>query len=193
MASRKKKALSQDDRRLWQLVAESTEPLPEAARNLNSEFSALMESTASAAPALPPQFGSPPKPAKALKGPLVQPDPPKPALRPHHPIEKTTLKKLQRGRQSVDGRLDLHGMTQDRARAELLHFLQHSISRGRRIVLVITGKGAVGQGVLKRRVPDWLATAPFAALVNGFEPAAPRHGGEGALYIRLRRNRSAQP
>ncbi|MDD9908267.1 MAG: Smr/MutS family protein [Ahrensia sp.] len=99
------------------------------------------------------------------------------------------FKKLAKGKQKIDGRIDLHGMTQERARIALLDFLQASQGQERRIVLVITGKGKSGEGVLRRMVPQWLSLPAFLPLVNGFREASIGHGGEGALYVRLRRRR----
>jgi DNA-nicking Smr family endonuclease len=101
---------------------------------------------------------------------------------------------LSRGRKEIEGRLDLHGMTQTRAHRALLSFLRRASSEGLRFVLVITGKGRVmgpesGRGVLRRQVPEWLGLPEFRALVVGFEEAHIGHGGEGALYVRVRRGR----
>jgi DNA-nicking Smr family endonuclease len=102
--------------------------------------------------------------------------------------------RLSRGRDEIDARLDLHGMTQIRAHHALLGFLQRAHSGGMTFVLVITGKGKVGsaeqeRGVLRRQVPHWLSQPEFRALVVGFEEAHIGHGGEGALYVRVRRAR----
>ena len=80
-------------------------------------------------------------------------------------------------------------MTQSEAHALLLSFLQRAHAGGVRYVLVITGKGfsSGGDGVLRRQVPAWLSTPPFRALVSSHDVSARQHGGEGALYIRLRR------
>lgn len=108
-----------------------------------------------------------------------------------HPIEKPVIRKLARGRLPIDGRIDLHGLTQSEAHNLLFGFLARAHERGLRHVLVITGKGTSrgSEGVLKRTVPDWLGKAEFRSLVSGYEDAARSHGGDGALYIRLRRER----
>ncbi len=99
---------------------------------------------------------------------------------------------MARGSTSIDARLDLHGLTQGEAHDALLQFLRRSARDGLRLVLVITGKGGgsahEGRGVLKRQVPMWLRLPGFAAFVIGFESAAISHGGEGAMYVRLRRS-----
>ena len=83
-------------------------------------------------------------------------------------------------------------MTQTRAHRALFGFLQRAHHEGFTFVLVITGKGKLGdseRGVLRRQVPQWLALPEFRAMVAGFEEANISHGGEGALYVRVRRAR----
>jgi DNA-nicking Smr family endonuclease len=109
-------------------------------------------------------------------------------------IERRLKQKIARGGRPIDGRLDLHGHTQAEAHVALLRFLRRAQGRGDSIVLVITGKGVRGEGergVLKRQVPLWLRLAEFRDLVLGFDQAAIAHGGEGALYVRLRRKRES--
>ena len=93
----------------------------------------------------------------------------------------------------VGFRLDLHGLTQAQAQAALLRFLRRAQADGAKIALIVTGKGRGAddheRGVLKRRVPHWLALPEFRMLVVGFQDAHVGHGGEGALYVRLRRAR----
>jgi len=101
--------------------------------------------------------------------------------------------RVARGKEPIDGRLDLHGLTQSEAHSALLRFLRTASARGARLVLVITGKGVGSgeRGVLRRQVPQWLNMPEFRALVVGFEDAHIAHGGEGALYVRVRRSRHA--
>jgi DNA-nicking Smr family endonuclease len=89
----------------------------------------------------------------------------------------------------LEGRVDLHGLTQPEAHSLLLSFLSRAHADGVRHVLVITGKGASfgSDGVLRRAVPQWLATPPFSSLVSGIDEASRRHGGGGAFYVRLKR------
>ncbi|MGO4839141.1 Smr/MutS family protein, partial [Rhizobiaceae sp. 2RAB30] len=100
--------------------------------------------------------------------------------------------KLSKGRLPIEGRVDLHGMTQDEAYNLLLAFLRRAHDGGVRYVLIITGKGSSlrSEGVLRRAVPHWLSTAPFRSLVSGHDNAARHHGGGGALYVRLRRRQA---
>lgn len=115
-----------------------------------------------------------------------------PALQPLAPLEDRLRRKLIRGRVSIDARIDLHGMTQDEAYGALNRFLSHCSFNGHRLALVITGKGTRkgwegNNGILRRMVPQWLRRPDFRQWVIGLEEAHPYHGGEGALYVRIRR------
>lgn len=112
-------------------------------------------------------------------------------------FEEKVARRLRTGRMSIDARLDLHGLRQDEAHHALRGFLLGAASRGCRCVLVITGKGArsssafseyqqAERGVLRRQVPVWLSTPDLARVVISYMPAHERHGGDGALYVRLR-------
>lgn len=109
-------------------------------------------------------------------------------------------REIKRGRKEIDARLDLHGLRQQEAYGALKAFLHRSHASGHRYVLIITGKGAPtrddepesffrdrDRGVLKRLVPQWLGEPAMQALVVGYQTAHHRHGGEGALYVRIRR------
>jgi len=116
---------------------------------------------------------------------------------PLAPLGRRLKQRVARGREPIDASLDLHGLTQRQAHAELLRFLRRAQADGAKIVLVVTGKGGIREGreagaergVLRRQVPQWLSLPEFRLLVVGFEDAHIGHGGEGALYVRLRRPR----
>jgi DNA-nicking Smr family endonuclease len=142
-----------------------------------------------------PEAGSLEKPAKPPSLAPHAPPLPIPAVPPLQGLEERARRRMARGLADVDGRIDLHGMRQERAFAALFAFLRQSQLRGARLVLVITGKGREGEdgrGVLRQTVPAWLARPDFRDLVLGFEEAGRRHGGTGALYVRLRRRRDAR-
>jgi DNA-nicking Smr family endonuclease len=108
------------------------------------------------------------------------------------PLLRKEKQKLARGNAAIDARIDLHGMTQAEAHGALRRLLHRSQASGARFVLVITGKGAPNashsdRGVLRRQVPMWLALPEFRRYVLSFEIANTGHGGEGALYVRLRK------
>jgi len=108
-------------------------------------------------------------------------------------IDRRTADRLRRGKLAIEGRLDLHGSFQDDAHRMLNGFIVNSAAAGRRVVLVITGKGRIseGGGVLRRNVPQWLRMSPCAPHVLAIVPAQPQHGGAGALYVMLRRKRES--
>jgi DNA-nicking Smr family endonuclease len=171
----KSRRLTESERILWREITRSIAPL----RPLPAEdFEAVAEAITS------PPITAPLRPAK--------PDVPRPKHEPPPltPLGRRTKQRVARGRDAIDGRIDLHGLTQAEAHDALLHFLHQAQARGARTVMVITGKGRSGEGgVLKRQVPLWLALPEFRAIVIGFEAAHHRHGGEGALYVRMRRGR----
>jgi DNA-nicking Smr family endonuclease len=179
---RDKRALSEDDRALWEMVARQVKPLKKKPR----------------VPKLhPPMSVAEPIPAPptATSRPIASvhvPKPMKPVMPPLAPLGRRERSRLSRGRSEIDARLDLHGMTQSRAHQALHLFLQRSHNEGHTFVLVITGKGGPGEserGVLRRQVPHWLSLPEFRSLVVGFEEANIGHGGAGALYVRIRRAR----
>ena len=115
-----------------------------------------------------------PAPAKVLKGPV------------HH-IEPNRKRRIVKEHDPIGARLDMHGLDQDRARATLEGFIRRAYDDGHRAVLVITGKGRVGHGVLKQRTPEWLAGPALREMIAGVSTADQRHGGDGALYVALKR------
>ncbi|MGN6548988.1 MAG: Smr/MutS family protein [Pararhizobium sp.] len=185
--SRERK-LTHEDRVLWSKVARSTHPLP-------GRMEALLSSGASAPPPSPSAAALP----QALKAAGAAPaSPPRASTRREpalQPIERPVHRRIAKGRLPLDARLDLHGLFQDEAHDLLQAFLFRAHARGLRHVLVITGKGSSrgSDGVLKRAVPQWLAKPEFRWLVSGCEEAARTHGGEGALYIRLKRDKGGRP
>jgi DNA-nicking Smr family endonuclease len=183
VAPRRKRALSEEERALWESVAKQVKPLRKKPRAPKAPIGAIVEDTFVAAKSA----AAPKSPANAR---AAKPDKPPPLA----PLGRRERSQLSRGRKEIEGRLDLHGMTQTRAHRALRSFLQHASSDGLTFVLVITGKGRAsgaesGRGVLRRQVPEWLSLPEFRTLVVGFEEAHIGHGGEGALYVRVRRSR----
>ena len=107
-------------------------------------------------------------------------------------LDRRSARKMRRGKIIIEGRLDLHGMIQSEAHRHLLSFLERAYFSGKRTVLIITGKGLTRNGeigILRQAVPRWLNAQPVKNWIRGFDHAAPSDGGEGALYILLRRKR----
>ena len=105
-------------------------------------------------------------------------------------IEPNRKRHIIREHHSLEARLDLHGMDQDRAQAALNAFLHRAHEAGHRAALVITGRGVQGFGVLKRRAPEWLSAPDLRHIVAGFSEAHQKHGGDGAIYVALKRKRA---
>ena len=193
----RRRHLTDEERALWTGFARSIKPLDRAQAPPALETAAA-ESTASkpAAAKLAAANSAASKPAAAE--PATRNDLPRAEKSPPlAPLGRRLRRRVARGREPIDGRIDLHGHTQAKAHAALLRFLRGAQADGARVVLVVTGKGTgrgdrdapAERGVLKRQVPMWLAQAEFRLLVLGFEDAHIGHGGEGALYVRLRRGR----
>ncbi len=146
-----------------------------------------------------PVTGGPPPVSVAM--PKSEPRKPKQKPRTLAPggVGKHEARAIKRGSLPIEGRIDLHGMTQVAAQSVLTEFIQDSAGRGLRCVLVITGKGAHKKdtdedlftlrrpGVLRDATPAWLSAPNLARHVIGYQPALPRDGGAGALYVLLRR------
>ena len=184
IAPRRKRALTEEERALWESHAKQTKPLRKKPCAAKGEVAAH----ATDVPAAGISATSPKPPASTIVVRAPKPEPPQLA-----PLGRRERSQLSRGRKEIDARLDLHGMTQTRAHRALSGFLQRAHSDGLTFVLVITGKGKIGaeseRGVLRRQVPQWLGLPEFRALVVGFEEAHIGHGGEGALYVRIRRSK----
>jgi DNA-nicking Smr family endonuclease len=179
----RRRVLTYEERVLWTTVTKSMMPLRQI-------------SEAGAYPAEPKTADQPKSPRPLAKPPIVASvappkAPPQPSMAP---LTRRMKRGVARGKQQIDARLDLHGLTQHEAHGALLRFLKSAGTRDARLVLVITGKGKRAdsdsereRGVLRRQVPQWLGLPEFRQYVVGFEDAHIAHGGEGALYVRVRR------
>jgi DNA-nicking Smr family endonuclease len=177
----------ESDAELWARVARSARPLKKG------RPAAAGEPPKQRGRAPAKETPSPPKPApKATAKPA-------PAVR-GETLTRQTARQLERGKLPVEARLDLHGMRQREAHAALRRFLKSAQGKGYRHVLVITGKGAAPdaqrsfyeddeRGVLRQAVPHWLSQPDLAPVIVSYSEAPRRLGGEGALYVRLRRPR----
>lgn len=188
--------LSEDDLALWRKVADRTEKL-----DLKSLFT--------------PEIDAPPPPPAALKKSRsvllgkpsgksngashnLLPSLPDQLGRAPVQMDKKAFGRMTRGKLKPEGRIDLHGMTLDRAHPALSRFIMGAHKSGKRLVLVITGKGKardeggpipVRHGVLRHQVPQWLAMPPLSSVVLQVSQSHVSHGGEGAYYVYLRRSR----
>jgi DNA-nicking Smr family endonuclease len=184
--------LSDEELALWQAVVRTAQPLKRK-RKSKARIRAKPPTKKPSAPA-PKQA----TPKAALPAPAAARPQPKPASSPVAAgIDKRQAMRLRRGQLPIEGRIDLHGSTQGQAHDALKAFLMRASASGKRCVLVITGKGRIrvsGQepqdrGVLKSIVPRWLQEPALKSLILATQAARPEHGGEGALYVLLKRKR----
>lgn len=184
------RGLSNEERALWRRVAEQAVPLH------------------------PPGRPPPARPDAPLPKPQAQPERPplapftlgeragetRPVYAPAQPaptvvMDHKAFQRMKRGKLRIEGRLDLHGMTLDQAQPALTGFILDAQASGKRLVLIITGKGrgngglSTREGALKRQVPHWLRMGALAGIVMQVNPAHQSHGGSGAYYVYLRRRR----
>jgi len=207
----RKRELSEDERRLWEQAMRETTALRSRDHGAAIPSSADTSRPSDAAERASPAATEPPDPradsGRPSRASQQQPPTQKPAATPPvAPLARREARRIVRDPESIDARVDLHGMRQREAYPALKGFLRASQARGHRLVLVITGKGSARdtaradyehwettpfyeseRGVLRRLVPEWLAKPELRDVVAGVSPAHPRHGGEGALYVRLRR------
>lgn len=200
-----RKNIDGDDHDVWSHTAQSVEPLRKAkgrhhpAADRVQDVAPRMQTKSAGEPAKGKHAPSKQAPVKSepVKAPAKRPP-------PIADFDRKNVRKIRSGQVEIEARIDLHGMRQDEAHVALIRFLHRCQSKDQRWVLVITGKGKVTdsdrdapfdmtvqreRGVLKRNVPRWLDEPDVRPLVVSYTTAAIQHGGEGALYIHLRKSR----
>lgn len=201
-ARRGGRTLTEEERALWRQVAATTErrvaepPREDAAPPPSSPQPTTPREDSPATTEQPFLTGRIVRPEgrASTATPAFTPMPPRPASG----LDRATETRLRKGRKDPDAVFDLHGMTAARAHSALIRYVSQSRAAGHRLILVITGKGGPGEhrsfgdpgpGVLRRETPIWLATPPLSGMVVNVSRAHPRHGGDGALYVYLKRIR----
>ena len=170
--SKRKRELTTEEKRLWRCVAEGVK----------------------ARKPLPPE----PEPTEIAAHPAQRPAPaptkPDPGRKPHAPLtppaNRGGEKRVRRGRVDIGATLDLHGHTLATAEAAVHRFVRAAHARGARAIIIVTGVGRGGEGVLKRALPGWLSAPDVRALISGFAQAHRSHGGAGAFYVFLKRTQT---
>jgi DNA-nicking Smr family endonuclease len=178
-----RRPLTADEEQLWSLVARTVRPLRLGKKPMTDtrRGTGVRHAATGAADVVGrPEPHVAISPHRAVRMPMLS------------PIVRKEKHRLARGSTAVDARIDLHGMTQTQAYGALRRLLHRSQANGAKFVLVITGKGVPnaapsGRGVLRRQVPMWLALPEFRRYVLGFDVADTGHGGDGALYVRVRK------
>ncbi len=171
---RRPRSLSIEEVRLWRQVLQTVTPLANS----------VMPPTAAPVTEAPPVDVPPPKPPPNAIDPKAAP---RAAPRPNG-VDGQTQRQLAKGERKIEAVIDLHGMTLAVAYGALQRFVTAQAAAQRRCLLVITGKGDADRpGRLRREVPQWLAE--WRPPVLAVSRAIPRHGGDGALYVLLQRQR----
>lgn len=168
--SKKQRDLTVDEKKLWRRVAASVK-------------------TRRALPVVDEEHEEAPSPKRAAATPTakVAAQAAPRAKSVPLPQDRGNEKRVRRGKLEIDAKLDLHGHTQDSGRAALARFLRNAQARGDRTVIVITGVGRGGEGILKRRFPEWIAERDLRVFTSGYAPAHRAHGGAGAFYVFIKR------
>lgn len=192
--------VSADEAALWDYVTRNVE------RNRAKPHVRVQGSAADHSPQSPVEPVKPDRRVTPERLPAPAPPPKRTAPPPPEPVrpivlERRKARRIAKGSEEIDGRLDLHGMTQDEAHRALELFIRRAHNDGLRTVIVITGKGGAKRdddhtgtysgrerGVLRRMVPLWLDGATLRPIVIGYSNAHVRHGGGGALYVMLRKS-----
>jgi DNA-nicking Smr family endonuclease len=179
-----------DGKRAWARLTASANPLTGETRNRHLPTRAEKKSSpAKTTPPLKtkstPPAHSPSEPRAPSTAPPVGRKP-----TPQDDLQLRTRRRLSRGTIALDGKIDLHGLTLAEAEAALAGFVKRAQSQHQIWLLVVTGKGARGEGKLRRALPEWLDRGALAGRVVEYGPAAPNHGGGGAFYLRLRRRKA---
>jgi len=204
----RKRNLTPEEEQLWRQAMKDIAPLQDSTPfSLDDDHAPKGKATSHSA-----REWEPPAPKKLARvnPPVIRHPEPQAAKRKSsgaaalEDLNRQETKRVKRGRIEVDGKIDLHGMRQSEAHQELIHRLSDARLRGKRILLVVTGKGSSGKesrndgsepfwarggGVLKQQVPVWLREEPLRSMIFSVQEAHQRHGGGGALYVFLKKVR----
>jgi DNA-nicking Smr family endonuclease len=202
---RRRRGVTPEDHALWHWVVRDATPLdrgPDPAARRAPEPSGAAAPPAAPEPPPPPRLVRPTGPDRpaGIGHDLVDREV-RPVGRPAAGLDRRNAERLRRGARTPDAKVDLHGMTAERAHHALDRRIAASLAAGHRLVLVVTGKGGRrrdphdapfmrdDRGVLRQQVPAWLRAGPHGQSIVGVYQAHPRHGGEGALYVYLKKRR----
>lgn len=207
--NKRRRTVSDEEKTLWEVFTRDVKPLRKKRKGHDDDMAASDDiHTSDTAITLPDNLGEKleqseqsraarnlPSARNADRGPQIK----KQKLGDLKPgvtdgIDRSTANKFQKGKMSIDGRIDLHGMTQDVAHNALNAFIEDSWRAGKRCVLVITGKGSRADeygrtGLLRERTPQWLSAPRLRNRILAINQAQIQHGGAGAFYVLLKRRR----
>lgn len=186
--------MTAEEAEVWALVARTVTPL---------EKRRPAAASAATVPTPPKTVVFPPAPPKKVKGRVPPPLPPKPVVpakpkvdAPLH-LDGSWEKRISKGTLIPDFSLDLHGSNLDQAYVRLMHGLTQAKAMGARVVLIVTGKPrpvdamdrGSARGAIRAKITDWLAASDHGHDIVAIRGAHRRHGGQGAIYVVLRKRR----
>jgi DNA-nicking Smr family endonuclease len=185
--SSKQRDLRPDERELWRRVTRTLKPRRVCSPASGGAVEAHSAETEGVAPGSAKK--TPPPTSRAPRDPLPPQAGEEKRQRSEPPpvADRGAEKRVRRGKLEIGGTLDLHGHTLASGRAALIGFLNAAHRSGDGVVIIVTGKGRVGEGVLKRALPSWLEAREVRPLISGFAQAHRDHGGVGAFYVFLKR------
>lgn len=196
MVRRPPRGLRPDEQALWQKVTEKATRLHPAQSTADAQKQSLSKPKTPKTPLSGFRVGQTAKtPAQRHD---LAPNIAEHVARQPVAMDRNRFTKMKRGRLAPEARIDLHGMTMAQANPALIRFILDAVADGRRLVLVITGKGKSRSddgpipernGVLRHQVPHWLKSGVLRPHVLQISEAHLKHGGQGAYYVYLRRSR----
>ncbi|MCE2926924.1 MAG: Smr/MutS family protein [Rickettsiales bacterium] len=173
--------LTPEEKKLWKLVTKQTQPL-----HAQNEEAQEEEKSATK-----PKMATKKIMAHKVRPRVDMPAPVKEALKTGNinALDKNNGERFRKGEMAIEAMLDLHGLTYSKAEAALKRFIEHSYRCQKRSLLVITGKGSRGEGVLRQALPVWLNHEDLRPMILAISLAKAKHGGSGAYYVLLKRKR----
>lgn len=187
---RDENGLTPEDRRIWSRITGTVVP-PRSRKPARVTPGAEAPAHLPTAPADRPRPLAKPSPVRSAPAVVVKPTEPRPVGSRPKPgpedLEPRRKQRLSRERDPIEARIDLHGFGRFEAEDQLRGFLTACQARGLRSVLVITGQGRLGGGVIRASFADWMHSPGLRGVVSGFTVAHQRHGGNGAFYVTLKR------
>lgn len=185
------RGLTAGEQAAWAHLAASVKPLPGKKRpsppaKREGELPKVAGGASVAAPSA--------KPKPALKPRRAPPAPPPPPAIPGA-LDSHWERRMKGGRLDPDLTLDLHGHTLDTAYDRIMAGLDQARMMDARVVLVIAGRERPvdpadrmeRRGAIRAKLLDWLAASRHSGAIAAVRKAHIRHGGEGALYLILKR------
>ncbi len=181
----RKRPLTSEEEKLWQHITRYDKPLKNIKNSKEKEETAIEQETVQPA-AIKIKNQKKKTSAACLPASVKEKETISKKLGDYSGIDRNTAERFRKGEAAIDAKLDLHGMTTQKAHKSLISFIEKHVKLGSRRLLVITGKG---NGILRSELPNWLSVSDLCGWILAFDKAQAKHGGDGAYYILLKRKR----